>query len=63
LDTTEQTVTITKAEHNRLLECKEQLELAESLLEEAHSYMDDTHGYNSDIFAEITTFLYGEDED
>jgi hypothetical protein len=32
---------------------------AENLLSDAHDLLDDIHGYDSDIYREISRFLYG----
>jgi len=42
---------------------KERLIEAESLLSAAHSMLDNVHCYNTELYKEISDFLYGEDEE
>jgi hypothetical protein len=40
-----------------------QLSEANDLLGRAHDLLDNIHGYDTDVYRDISTHLYGEDED
>ena len=47
---------------DRLEETQTRLSEADGLISEAHDLLDDIHGYDSDVYREMSKYLYGDEE-